>query len=115
MPGCRRKTIPAVRKNAAFLAHSHACKAMQLSLHVVAAASSDEICGWPGDSLKIRVRAAAENGKANAAVVKLLAEILGLHSRAINIDSGTTATRKIVDIESLIETQVPTIFETKNH
>ena len=115
MPGCRRKTIPAVRKNAAFLAHSHACKAMQLSLHVVAAASSDEICGWPGDSLKIRVRAAAENGKANAAVVKLLAEILGLHSRAINIDSGTTATRRIVDIESLTGKQVPTRFETKNH
>jgi len=87
----------------------------ELSLQVVAAASRDEICGWPGDSLKIRVRAAAENGKANAAVVKLLAEILGLHSRAINIDHGTTATRKIVEIESLTEKQVPTRLETKNH
>ena len=88
---------------------------MQLSLQVVAAASSDDICGWPDDSLKIRVRAAAENGKANAAVVKLLAEILGLHRRAINIASGTTATRKIVEIESLTEKQVHTRLETKNH
>ena len=88
---------------------------MKLSLKVVTAASRDEICGWLGDSLKIRVRAAAENGKANAAVVKLLAEILGLHRRAINIDSGTTATRKIVEIESLTEKQVHTRLETKNH
>ena len=88
---------------------------MKLSLKVVAGASRDEICGWPGDSLKIRVRAAAESGKANAAVVTLLAEILGLHRRAINIASGTTATRKIVEIESLTGKQVHTRLETKNH
>lgn len=59
--------------------------------------------------------AAAESGKANAAVVTLLAEILGLHRRAINIASGTTATRKIVEIESLTGKQVHTRLETKNH
>ena len=65
--------------------------------------------------LKIRVRAAAESGMANAAVVKLLAEILGLHRRPINIASGTTATRKIVEIESLTGKQVHTRPETKNY
>jgi len=69
----------------------------------------------PGDGLKIRVRAAAESGKDNAAVVTLFAEILGLHRRAINIASGTTATRKIVEIESLTVKQVHTRLETKNH
>jgi uncharacterized protein (TIGR00251 family) len=87
---------------------------MKLSLKVVPGASKDEICGWLDDSLKIKVRAAAESGKANAAVVKLLAEILGLHKRAINITSGTSSTRKIVEIESLTETQVHTRLQTRN-
>ena len=97
------------------MTHNHACKTMKLSLKVVAGASRYEICGWLGDSLKIRVRAAAENGKANAAVVKLLAEIPGPHKDTINIASGTTATRKIVEIDSLNENQVLTRLGTKNH
>jgi len=88
---------------------------MKLSLKVVAGASRDEICGWLGDSLKIRLRATAESGKTNAAVVTLLAEILGLHRRAINIASGTTAMRKIVEIESLTGKQVHTRLVTKKH
>jgi len=82
---------------------------------VVTAASRDEICGWLGDSLKIRVCAAAKSSEAYAAIVKLLAEIPGLNRRAINIVSGTTVKLKIVEIESLTVNEVHTRLATKNY
>ncbi|MDH3888578.1 MAG: DUF167 domain-containing protein [Gammaproteobacteria bacterium] len=82
---------------------------------MVTAASRDEICGWLGDSLKIRVCAAAKSSEAYAAIVKLLAEIPGLNRRAINIVSGTTVKRKIVEIESLTVNEVHTRLATKNY
>lgn len=49
--------------------------------------------------LKARVRAAPENGKANLALVELLADTLGVAKSAVRIVSGATARRKIVEIE----------------
>ena len=77
-----------------------------MALKVVPGASRDEISGWLGDSLKIRVRAPAESGKANAAVIKILAARLGLHQRAVNIISGSTSARKVIEIDNLSETEV---------
>jgi uncharacterized protein (TIGR00251 family) len=79
---------------------------MKLSLKVVPGSSRDEIAGWLGDSLKIRVRTPAESGKANAAVIKILAATLGLHKRAVTLLSGKTSTRKIVEIDTLTEPEV---------
>jgi len=80
--------------------------AVKLSLKVVPGASSDEISGWLGDSLKVRVRAPAESGKANAAVIKILASGLGLHRRAITIISGGASARKLIEIHGLTDDQV---------
>jgi uncharacterized protein len=74
---------------------------MRLSLKVVPGSSRDEISGWLGDSLKIRVRAPAESGKANAAVTKILAAALGLHKRAVTIISGSSTARKVLEIQGL--------------
>ena len=87
---------------------------MKLSLKVVPDASRDEITGWLGDSLKIRVRAAAESGKANAAVIKILSATLQLHKRAITILSGSNSTRKIVEINDLTEAELYAKLERNN-
>jgi uncharacterized protein (TIGR00251 family) len=68
---------------------------------VAPGASANEISGWLGDNLKIRVRAPAESGKANAAVITMLAARLDLHKRAINIVSGKASARKIIEINDL--------------
>lgn len=81
---------------------------MRLSLKVVPGSSANEISGWLGDSLKIRVRAPAESGKANAAVRKILAATLGLHKRAVTIISGSTSARKVVEISGLTAVEVRT-------
>jgi uncharacterized protein (TIGR00251 family) len=79
---------------------------MKISLKVVPGCCADEIVGWLGDSLKIRVRAPAESGKANAAVTEILAATLGLHKRAIRIFSGTSSARKIIEIDDLTEAEI---------
>jgi uncharacterized protein (TIGR00251 family) len=51
-----------------------------------------------GAALKLAVGAPPEDGKANAAVIALLAEALGVAKSAISVVSGTTDRRKLVEI-----------------
>lgn len=71
-----------------------------LSLKVIPKASKSEIVGLlPDGSLKVKVTAAPEKGKANAAVCELLASAFGIPKRNVTILSGDTARRKTVAIE----------------
>lgn len=60
----------------------------------------DEIDGWSqaadGAHLKARVRAAPENGKANAALLDLLAERLGVARSRLALERGGKARLKTV-------------------
>jgi len=71
----------------------------RLSVKVVAGASRTEIAGWLGTTLRIRVAAAPERGKANRAVVSLLSETLGLPKNAVRIVGGTNSPKKTVEVE----------------
>ncbi|HEB89587.1 MAG TPA: DUF167 domain-containing protein [Deltaproteobacteria bacterium] len=73
----------------------------RLTVKVVPGASRDEIAGWLEESLKIRVVAPPEKGKANSAVEKLLAGALGLSRRAVRVVSGATSQRKTLEISGL--------------
>jgi uncharacterized protein (TIGR00251 family) len=65
-----------------------------LSLYVQPAASRTGIAGCHGDALKVRVAAPAEGGQANRAVVRLLADSLGLRITDIELVSGATSRSK---------------------
>ena len=54
--------------------------------------------GHGGRALNIAVRAAPADGKANQAVIALLAEALGLAKRRIDIAAGAAGRRKLVRI-----------------
>jgi uncharacterized protein len=79
---------------------------MRIHLKVVPGASRDEISGWLGDSLKVRVRAPAEGGKANAAVLKVLARGLDVPQQALEIVSGAASTRKVIEVDTLSEVEL---------
>ena len=75
---------------------------IRLRLKVQPKARREGIVGWTpdpdGEALKLSVGAPPEDGKANAAVIALLAEALGVAKSAISVVSGATDRRKLVEI-----------------
>lgn len=78
----------------------------RLRLKVVPGAARAGIVGWLGPSLKVRVTAAPEKGKANAAVAELLAAELQLPASAVRIVSGQGSPKKVVEIEGASEADI---------
>lgn len=66
----------------------------------VPGSSRDSIAGPLGDRLKIRIAAAPEAGKANKAIIKLLARQCGVKVNQITIESGHTSAEKSLRITS---------------
>lgn len=64
------------------------------------------MAGWLGDTLKVRVTAPAERGKANAAIETILAEALDISRASIRVVAGKTSPRKVVEIAGLSVTEV---------
>jgi len=56
--------------------------------------------------LRVRVAAPPVEGEANAALVKLIAKILGLPRSAVRIASGETARIKVIEIDGLDEAAI---------
>ena len=73
---------------------------LELTLKVIPKSSRNEIVGMlDGGSLRLKVSAAPEKGKANAAVCELLAEAFGVSRQNVVILRGETAQTKRVRIE----------------
>jgi len=62
-------------------------------------ASQDTIVGWEGEILKIKCKAVLEKGKANAAVIALLAKHYDVPKSAIKVIKGKTSSKKLIKIE----------------
>ena len=77
---------------------------MRLIIHLTPKASRNKIEGWALDAegqkvLRVKVTAVPENGKANEALIKLLAKTLHLSKSKISLIRGTTARVKHLEIE----------------
>lgn len=72
---------------------------MRVHLKVIPKASRDRVVGWVGDRLKVQVTAAPERGKANDAVIEVLAAALGLPHGRVRIVAGETSPLKTVEID----------------
>ena len=69
-------------------------------------AAHDEIAGWRGDLLRVRVTAPPVGGRANAALERLLADALGVPKSAVRVVSGARAREKTVTIEGARQEEV---------
>jgi uncharacterized protein len=74
-------------------------KGIVLSLHVQPGAKRTEVAGVHGDALKIRLAAPPVDGKANAQLVRFLAEMFGVQSRSVTLLRGETSRQKTVRID----------------
>lgn len=70
----------------------------RLAIVVTPKSGRNEVVGWRGSELSVRVTAAPEGGKANAAVCKVIADSLGVPKSDVRVARGDTARHKIVEI-----------------
>jgi len=75
-------------------------------LRVSAGARRTEMVGRHGDGWKVRVAAAPEGGRANEAVLGLLAERLELPRRSLEIVSGHSAREKVVRMTGISDAEL---------
>ncbi len=79
-----------------------------ITVKAVPGASRDKVAGVLGDALKITTAAAAEKGKANAAVARTLAKALGVSPRDVELIAGATSPRKEFQIAGTTAQQLLT-------
>jgi hypothetical protein len=81
-----------------------------ISLHVQPGAARDGVVGLHGDALKVKVAAAPERGRANAAVARLLAGELGVRPSDVEVVSGYASRRKRVRVRGADPDRVARLF-----
>jgi uncharacterized protein YggU (UPF0235/DUF167 family) len=75
---------------------------VKLAIRVQPGARGDALVGRADDgTLRLKVSAPAEGGRANRAVESLLAATLGVPGRAVSVVHGASSRRKLVAIEGL--------------
>jgi len=77
-----------------------------LRVHVVPNAKIDTVAGEYGDAMKIKLRAPAVEGKANAALICFLAKQLELPRHSIVLERGSRSRDKVIRIDGLTEEAV---------
>ena len=70
-----------------------------LPVRVQPRARRNEVVGWQGAALRVRVTAPPTDGRANQAVVELLAAVLGLPRASIALVSGAASRDKLLRVE----------------
>lgn len=73
----------------------------RLSLRVSPGAKSSVVVGRYGERWKVRVAAPAEAGRANEALLELLAATLAVERSRIRVVSGTASRDKIVEVTGI--------------
>jgi len=74
---------------------------VDVAVKVVPGASRSRVVGMLGDALKVAVSAAPEKGKANAAVVELMAKELGVAAQDVSVVRGLTQPRKVIRVRGV--------------
>ena len=73
-------------------------RAIVLTLHVQPGARRTEIAGPYGDALRVRLAAPPVDGKANAELLRYLADAFGVPLRNVTLVRGETSRGKVVRI-----------------
>ena len=77
-----------------------------IRVHVIPNAKVAKVVGEHGDAIKIKLRAPAIEGKANASLHRFLAEKLSIPPRAIVLERGERSRDKVLRIDGLSEEEV---------
>jgi hypothetical protein len=78
----------------------------RLQLRVKPGGRSDRLVGPHDGALKLEVRAAPERGRANDAVIRLLAGVFGIGRCDVELIAGATARDKVVEVGGVSAAEV---------
>lgn len=73
---------------------------LYLAIRVIAGARSTGVIGVIGDELKLRLQAVPVQGQANAALIRFLADRLGVQQKALCLLRGSTSHRKLLLVQT---------------
>jgi uncharacterized protein (TIGR00251 family) len=85
-----------------------------LRVHVVPNAKIDGVVGEDSHGVKIKLHAAAVDGKANAALIRFLAGQLGVPRHSIVLECGRRSRDKLIRVDGLTEGDVRRRLLAKN-
>jgi len=84
----------------------------RVRLRVAPGARRAGVVGRHGEAWKVRVTQPAESGRANEAVVRLLADTLTLPRRSVTLVSGHSARDKIVEVAGVELEEIERCFRS---
>ena len=73
----------------------------RIAVRLVPRASREEVLGFAGEELRVRVTAPPVEGRANRALTRLLASKLGVAKSAVRVVAGHGSRRKVVAVDGL--------------
>lgn len=79
---------------------------VDLPVKAVPGAKRDEVVGWLGERLKVRVSQPPEDGRANAAICRVVAEGLGVKMGMVRVVRGASHPEKVLRITGIGWTRV---------
>jgi uncharacterized protein (TIGR00251 family) len=81
-------------------------KSARFGLRVSPGADRSEIVGRHGEVWKVRIAARAERGRANEALLELLAEVLDVPRGRLTLVAGGASRDKVIQVEGLTREDV---------
>ena len=85
----------------------------RIGLRVSPGAAQSEIVGRYGEGWKVRVAAQPERGRANEALLGLLADALAVPSARLRLVAGHGARDKIVEVEGMTAAEADRLLSAK--
>jgi|HubBroStandDraft_2_1064218.scaffolds.fasta_scaffold1285255_1 uncharacterized protein (TIGR00251 family) len=79
---------------------------IRLKVRVIPNARKNEVAACTGDEIRLKVKAPAVDGKANAALIEYLSELANVPRSRIAIKAGEKARTKIIEIDGPSSDQV---------
>lgn len=70
----------------------------RINVKIITNSHKDEICGFLGDVIKIKIKSKPIHGKANMYLIKFLSKILSINQSDIFIVSGISSSKKTIEI-----------------
>jgi uncharacterized protein len=73
---------------------------MLLKIKVIASSPKNEVITHTGDTMRIKIKAPPEKGKANEELVKFLSKHFNVPQSAILLKAGKNSAKKIVEVKT---------------